>query len=314
VHRGREIEVPFFSKAPFANYDLVVYLGGGLFAVLIFWRYVARPFSIFDFSSLVSNGTSTWVQDVIYLVLLGVCSYVLGHLVSYQSSYFIEGFVERTLGKFSKIVEINTAHESKRLRSLKSEIRSNLKTRLLMWFRIPLTRLRVPVPKIFPTIIHLPMLPWYALVYFFGFFDFADTRLPARMLDRAKQLMKSELTDFDFDENKQWFRWIEYYTSYNRPVAASSMYNYLTISGLMRSLSYLFLVSIWLEFAYLIAKLTYNFDRVSHGAGNAVGWLLYFFVLYTAYITTATSYCKFFRRYVEEAIMGFLLEGSHSRS
>jgi hypothetical protein len=158
------------------------------------------------------------------------------------------------------------------------------------------------------------MLPWYGFVYIAGFFDFVDTRLPARMLSRAKQLMKADLSEFDFDENKQWFRWIEYYTSYNRPVAASSMYNYLTISGLMRSLSYLFLISIWLEFMYLIAKLGFDSDRVSHGANDAFGWLLYFFVLYVAYITTATSYCKFFRRYVEEAIMGYLLEGSHTLS
>jgi hypothetical protein len=289
-------------------------LGGGLFAVLIFWRYIARPFSIFDFSSLLSSGASSWVQDVIYLVLLAVCSYVLGHLVSYQSSYFIEGFVERTLGKFSKIVEVNTAHDSKRVHSLKKEIRRNIRARLLLWIRVPLAGWRIPIPRIFPTIVHVPMLPWYGFVYFYGFFDFADTRLPARMLNHAKLLMKSEFGDLEFDETKQWFRWVEYYTSYNRPVAASSMYNYLTISGLMRSLSYLFLISIWLEIAYLIAKCATGFDPVSHGPGSWLGWGLYFFVLYTAYITTATSYCKFFRRYVEEAVMGYLLEGDHSRS
>lgn len=112
--RGREIELPFVSKAPFANYDLVVYLGGGLFAILILWKYVGWPFQIFDFSSFLSTDNRSWVEDVVFLLLMGVCSYVLGHMISYQSSYFIEGFIEKSLGKFSKVVEITTVDRSLR--------------------------------------------------------------------------------------------------------------------------------------------------------------------------------------------------------
>lgn len=122
----REIEIPFFSKAPFANYDLVVYLGGGLFCVLILWRYVGKPFGIFDFSDIVSINAQLWVNDVIYLLLLGVCSYIIGHLISYQSSFFIEGFVERTLGKFSEVIEATTVPLASRGSTLRTAIRKNI--------------------------------------------------------------------------------------------------------------------------------------------------------------------------------------------
>jgi hypothetical protein len=312
VARGREVELPFVSKAPFANYDLVVYLGGGLFSILILWRYIGWPLGIFDFTSLTSTGPHSWVQDVIYLLIISVCAYVLGHMISYQSSYFIEGFIEKTLGKFSKIVEITTVDQKERAAAIRKEIKSNISEKLLTSIRIPTTKLFFPKPL--PAIVHIPVLPWYGFVCLAGLFDFADTRLPSRMIACAKERMEGAFKDCEFHESRQWFRWIEYYTSYNRPVSAASMYNYLVISGLMRSLSYMFLIAIWLELAHLAWRLFDGQALISHGPGGPIGWGLYFFVLYVAYVTTVTSYCKFFRRYVEEAIMGFLLEESSGQS
>jgi len=318
VARGRDVEVPFFSKAPFANYDLIVYLGGGLFSLLIFWRYIAHPFGIFDFSDIVSTGGGqSWVVDVIYLVLLGVCSYVLGHLISYQSSYFIEGFVERTLGRFSRIIEITTVRTEDRAKSVKRSIAHNLRRYLIARrVKIPFTKFKIIVPKPYIlTFLHLPFWLWYSIIVRLDLFDFADTRLPSRMISHLKDVMRERFAESGYEDGKQWFRWVEYYTSYNKPVAASSMYNYLVISGLMRSLSYLFLIAVWLEVAHLVLRVFY-FDAgvLSHGPGGILGWSLYLLVLFVGYITSLTSYCKFFRRYVEEAVMGFLLENSGSEA
>jgi hypothetical protein len=307
VGRGREVELPFVSKAPFANYDLIVYFGGGLFAILIFWKYIALPLHIFDFSNIAASTSLSLVQDVTYLLILGVCAYVLGHLVSYQSSYFIEGFIERTLGKFSKLIEITTVDASKRSKKLKNEIWTNTKDRLFFRSRIPFVNRTVPIPWFLPTFFHLPVMPWYAFVLLSNLFDFADTRLPSRMVTRVKSEVIRCFPEVG-TQDRQWFRWVEYYTAYNRPVAAASMYNYLVIFGLMRSLSYLFLLAIWLQIAHLAWAYYSGQSLISHGPNGAIGWALYFLVLYVAYITTVTSYCKFFRRYIEEAIMGFLLE------
>jgi hypothetical protein len=229
-------------------------------------------------------------------------------LVSYQSSYFIEGFVERTLGKFSRLIELTTVEKPDRSRTIKREIWENVKTNLFVYPAVPWLKWKIPVPRFFPTIVHLPVMPWYAIVLLANLFDFADTRLPSRMMDFLKQEVKECFPEFGTDSNRQWFRWVEYYTSYNRPVAASSMYNYLVIFGFMRSLAYLFLIAIWLEIGHLAWRIYSGHALVSHGPGGPLGWVLYFLVLYVAYVTTVTSYCKFFRRYVEEAVMGFLLE------
>lgn len=127
-------------------------------------------------------------------------------------------------------------------------------------------------------------------------------------MDHLQKKLKSTFPELGDKEDRQWFRWVEYYTNYNHPVSAASMYNYLVIFGFMRSLAYLFLIAIWLEIAHLAWWLYSGTALISHGPGGAIGWLLYFFVLYVAYITTVTSYCKVIRRYVEEAVMGFLLE------
>lgn len=306
--RGRDVEIPFLSKAPFANYDLVVYLGGGLFSLLVFWRYVGRPFRIFDFSSLVADSSNGWTQDVIYLALLLVFAYVLGHLISYQSSYFIEGLVERSLGRFSRVVEITTVNPTARADALRAEIRKNICRNAFRYWNVPGFFRYIPFPRLV-TLVHFPLLPWYALVYALGLFEFANTRIPARMLEGARATLKERFPETTFDDGRQWFRWMEYFTNYNRPIAAASMYNYLVISGLMRSLSYALLIAIWFEWGYLICSLVTDTERVTHGEGGWTGLTLYFLAVYAAYITTLTSYCKFFRRYVEEAIMGFFLEG-----
>lgn len=307
----REVEIPFISKAPFANYDLVVYLGGGLFCILILWRYIAKPLGIFDFSDIVSAGPHSWVTDVIYLLLIGVCSYVLGHLISYQSSFFIEGFLQRTLGKFSEVVEATTVTPDKRGPTLRAKIRQNIAANFSFTFGIPGTSIRLPkIPILF--LAHLPVFPWYIVVTLLGLFNFVDTRLPARMFAHLKERMETDFGSLGYEAGGQWFRWVEYYTAYNRFVAASSMYNYLVIFGFMRSLSYIFLICIWFEIGHLILAGYLPGEPLSHGPGGIIGIILYFVVLYVAYITTVTSYCKFFRRYIEEAAMGYILEDAKS--
>lgn len=307
--RSRDIELPFVAKSPFANYDLVVYLGGGLFALLVLWKYIALPFHIFDFSSVAASTPKSWAVEVVYLLVLSVCAYVLGHLVSYQSSYFIEGFIERTLGKFSRLVEITTVPPSDHSRALKREIWANIKDNLFYRCSLPVIGWKITAPRIFPTIMHLPVMPWYAFAIFANLLDFTDTRLPSRMVSYLKKEIPRHFPEVGKGNDRQWFRWIEYYTNYNRRVASANMYNYLVISGFMRSLSYLFLIAIWLEIFHLLFRLYAGQAMISHGHGGPIGWILYFLVLYVAYVSTVTSYCKFFRRYVEEAIMGFLLEG-----
>lgn len=315
---GRQVELPLISKSPFANYDIVVYLGGGLFALMICWRYIIEPFSIFDFSQFTDDPEAVgWFVQATFILLLGFIAYVVGHLVAYLSSYFIEGFLTKTLGKFSETVKISTCHPNNLNKRLRAQIRRNVRSNF-GWHKIniPLTSISAPIgmQNFLVWIFHAPMQLWYRFVYWRGYFRFADTRLPTRMFDHLDIKMTFYFGNVNTKYRRQWFRWVEYYTNYNAPVARASMYNYLTISGLMRSLSFSFLCALWFEIIHLAVfvfrSCAFPTDEalITHGDHGLIGFLAYTFVIVVAYICTVTSYFKFFRRYVEEAVMGFLLE------
>ena len=89
-------------KPPFANYDIVVYFGCGLFSLPFIMHYIGSlrvsPTS-FNFGiepAIVSTVVTTLT------VLFSV--YILGHIIAYVGSQFIEKVMDSFLGKASTIV------------------------------------------------------------------------------------------------------------------------------------------------------------------------------------------------------------------
>lgn len=309
--QGRQVEIPLYSKAPFANYDIVVYLGGGLFSLLVAWRYIAEPFDIFDLSSLRVAADESWASQLILIVLLGVLSYVVGHLVSYLSSHFIEGFITRTIGSFSSVVQLATQNRDKFNADLVGQIDANRKKNFA-WsrhlFNVPLTKISVKWKRgALVALFHVPMVPWYAAVRWLRLFNCLDTRLPARMFPALDKKLNKYFESVTTGGEKQWFRWVEYCTHFNTSVASAGMYNYLVISGLMRSLSFLLLAAIWAEIFHLLLWWWAGAPKL-HVGKEWTDWFVYGGVLIIGYVCALTAYLKFYRRYVEEAVMGFLFE------
>lgn len=294
--RGRQVEVPLYSKAPFANYDIVVYLGGGFFALLVAWRYLVVPFNIFDLTGLVGeHAPEGWTTQVVFIVLLGILSYTSGHLVSYLSSHFVEGFLNKVIGSFSQIVRLSTKPSEKFKEALREQINENLKANFTL-------------PKgAFLWLVHAPLGLWYGALIQFGLFDSLDTRLPRRMMRKLDDKLKAYFPEVRPKKAKQWFRWVEYQSNYNAPIASASMYNYLVISGFMRSIAFILLGAIWLELAHFF-YFAITGDAKIHDERGLLHWGAYGLVLYVGYICAITAYTKFYRRYVEEAILGFLFE------
>lgn len=85
------------------------------------------------------------------------------------------------------------------------------------------------------------------------------------------------------------------------------MYNYLVISGFMRSLSFLLLASMWAEVFHLLLSMLSGTSKL-HIGKEWTDWLFYGVTLIVGYVCALTAYLKFYRRYVEEAVMGFLFE------
>ncbi len=88
------------------------------------------------------------------------------------------------------------------------------------------------------------------------------------------------------------------------------MYNYLVISGIFRSLSFLFLACLWMQFYYAAHGFLHNDMPVKALLSDevTVGYqLIAFSLLYVVLGFSLASYMKFSRRYAEEAIFAFVL-------
>jgi hypothetical protein len=118
------------------------------------------------------------------------------------------------------------------------------------------------------------------------------------------------LPDIPVAHQGHWFKPLEHYVMNNFPIATARMYNYLVISGLFRSISFLILCIIWLQSYFDIHQ---AFDNhlvlqpfLYDGKSSMPLWQLYA-ILNSLYAIALFSFLKFQRRYVEEAIFAFAL-------
>ena len=94
------------GRPPFANYDLVVYFGGGLFALPFIYRYLLHPFGV-PLPSFVLTESNRVTLEIIRGLALLMAVYVIGHLIAYLSSQLVEKTVDRFLGKMSAAIIVS---------------------------------------------------------------------------------------------------------------------------------------------------------------------------------------------------------------
>lgn len=279
-------------KLPLANYDLVVYFGVGAATLPLISRYFIAKGKTFP--ALFSGFPDKFMNDAVSIVSLFFVVYILGHGIAYLASLFIETPIYRVLGKPSTVIAEASAPTS----SGKDQLRDHVKSRFLDAFKHPY------LSDILNLIFHLPVIPLYILVYILKVFGFYQTKLNPIVCLRVH----NRLTDhFDyvgdiFGKNR-WFKIVEYSCANDHPAAMSKMYNYLVIFGLFRSVAFILLLSIWAELAYVAMGNGIAFID-ENGNGNI---MLRLFVLELSYFISFASFCKFSRRYAEEAIQAFAL-------
>lgn len=292
------------GRPPFANYDLVVYFGGGLFALPFLYRYFLHPFGV-PLPSFVLTESPQITLEIIRGLALLMAVYVTGHLIAYLSSQLVEKTVDRFIGKISTAIIV----------SLESS-KAKRDTELREMFKKQAERIKIE-NAIFPSVIrglfHLPNALHYLLVYKTGIFGYLDTRIPPDAFDRAKlRYTNLVVPGSHIRRDTKWYKSLEYYVINNVPDAVPRMYNYLVMAGLFRSLSFLFLWSSWLTIIFLITNVffgTWPLGLTEMGVGRGAG-LIEWFSLSTLSVFSLVAYLKFQRRYTEEAILALAFNNS----
>ena len=295
-------ELKDLVRPPFANYDVVVYFGCGMFSLPFVYHYLIEPtqfrFPRFDFQI----GMPLADQAISILSLL-FAVYILGHTIAYMGSLTIEKYIDTFFGKVSSAILLSSYFRESPKRELISAWQfdrwKNAFRKGHRWQNI----LRI--------LAHLPAFPLYAVVQWLGGFDYYRSRLPHHVLFLAKQKLKAGGFG-PVGLYQPWYKTLEYDVINNNPSATARMYNYLVISGLFRSISLLLLISIWAQIYYLahwLADGDVLLKPLMSDAQSMSTHLFSFVLLYFAYGIAFSSYMKFQRRYAEEAIFAYVLTG-----
>jgi hypothetical protein len=285
-------------RPPFANYDVVVYFGCGLFVLPFARHYLWQGGQLpvdFDFK------LTPEIANIIVTVLVALFSvYIIGHIIAYVASITIEKGVDFFFGKTSTVVlaSAEKGTENSTFRDLLKEgVRKAFKRST--W-----------AAGVFRAAVHVPAYPAYAIIYGFGIFGYYRSRVPGSVIKLARTKFTSiGLAESGLSASEKWYKPLEASVINNHPGASARMYNYLVISGLFRSISLIFLVSLWFELFYLVSHWVGRSPPdglLMFGRRNGWGQLMSYSGVSLVYVFCLFSYLKFQRRYVEEAIFAFV--------
>ena len=168
-------------RPPFANYDVVVYFGCGLFALPLAYHYFIEP-SDFRFPRFSFAIGMSFADQAISLLSLLFAVYLLGHIIAYSASLIIERAIDVFFGKVSSAILLSSyAHDNREVVSawqfdrLRRAFRSGPRLQ---------NALRV--------IAHIPAIPLYLFISLIGGFDYYRSRVPRHLLFVTKQRLHNE--------------------------------------------------------------------------------------------------------------------------
>jgi hypothetical protein len=230
--------------------------------------------------------------------------YVLGHLIAYVASEFIERGFGIIFGKTSASLLVpESASGPFRRREINRYVAGNL--------RVAFSR-RSRLSALVRLLFHLPALPVYLVIFGFGIYGYWRTRIPSYVLAKVRhKICRIGLGRIEVRPDAAWYKAVEHYVLNRLPTASARMYNYLIISGLFRSLSFIFLLTLWLELIVAAEAASDGSFAVANLFFYADSWttrIIVMILLLIAFVFCGCAYLKFQRRYVEEAIFAFALE------
>jgi hypothetical protein len=300
---GSIVDLPKIPiRPPFANYDIVVYFGCGLFSLPFIQRYYLTPFGV-RIPSFKLNVDLPFSNVVITTLILLFSVYVLGHIIAFVSSQFIEKPMESVFGKTSSIIlKASRSVEGASGTIIAKQIKESLRE---SWKRNTTSSVVARV------VFHAPVIIPYVFAYKLRIFGFYVSRIPLPVFTALeKNVRKLDLSDLAISNNSSWFKVIESYVVNNYPTPSARRYNHRVISGLFRSMCIIFLVSIWCELIYGTSSKLSSWsvaDQLMASSPNLPSWGWRIAILITVYCFSLYGYLKYQRRCVEEAILAFAL-------
>lgn len=192
------VELKDITRAPFANYDLVVYFGGGLFSIPFINRFGVGPLKL-NWPKFEIEGYSNISSEVVSGLSLLFTIYILGHLLAYLGSQFIEKTFDRLLGKISTVILIA---------SLATPRGRNEAIRALIYHRLKTIRSdRAGFPTLVRCFVHLPAFPAYFVIFLSGIFGYYNTRVPYGVIKAARErLSRLSVPGINLSIKSPWFK------------------------------------------------------------------------------------------------------------
>ena len=247
-------------------------------------------------------GLSSQIANEAVSVLASLFSiYIIGHILAYIGSQAIEKTLDRFMGKISTSLIFATQWSSQN---------RNESIRALFYNRIKAINAdKALFVTALRSLVHLPALPIYMAIWIIGIFSYYETRLTKPVIDAARvKLQTIGLGPIELTIKSKWYKPLEYFVVNRYPNSVPRMYNYLVISGLFRTLSLIFLLSMWASIYYIFHFYLdgeWFLEPLFNSAGPHTG-LTEFAALSFLYAFCLFSYIKFQRRYAEEAIFAFV--------
>lgn len=282
---------------PFANYDVVVYFGCGLFCLPFIFHYIASPTEAGFLALEVATGVP-FADSAIKTLFALFAVYILGHLLAFLSSLFVEKTADLLLGQTSDASILG--HRRRNIGSF-DEIRDWVKRRWrLAWMKGSRSRSTIRLA------FFAPVAPSFVFAYAIKWFGYFTSRIPAAVYDRVT----ARLSAMDLPTpglTRDWYKATEHFVISNDPVALPRMYNYLVIGGLFRSLAFVFACCAWMEVGRLLGAFYQEWFR--HDTLSNWAPLAKLGMYNTLFAFAFVSYVKFSRRYAEEMLFSFALRG-----
>jgi hypothetical protein len=293
------MELKEFLKLPFANYDLVVYFGGGLFFIPFLNRYLISPLNL-QWPTVGIDTHSVIANEAVSIMSLLFTIYIFGHLLSYLSSQFVEKNCDNVLGTTSSIIVFTSVNDGKDIsRKIRSKIIENAKSNFNNGSKISF---------ILRGFLAWPLILALLIIFTLGLFGNIRSRFPQSLFNELNSNgARLKIGMIDLSKDAGWFKPLEFFVINRSPESVSRMYNYLIIHGLFRTLAFIFLFNLW---AIVIIWFFFRDDIPKllppalgfHGSYSLL-WECAFTIFLLIFCTL--SMLKFQRRYAEEAMFSF---------